>query len=192
MKKIIGQLMLASLLMVTAASAHATLFTIDAFNNSAAGTGAELNTGISLTLGETFTVTVSPTDLWSAGALPRWSNADGLVGNLFATGSDESGQTAGTQIGTNFGLLNQNSFSAPFGALVGNLSGTYFLLGTNFSGSAPATGTLKLVYWDSNNFDNSGSVVANVQVQSVPEPITLGLLGLGLAGLSFSRRRQSH
>jgi hypothetical protein len=86
----------------------------------------------------------------------------------------------------------QNGLSAPFGALVGELAGTYFLLGTNFSGPAPVAGTLSLYYWDSNNSDNSGSVRAEVLVgQSVPEPIALSLVSIGLLGLGFSRRKRA-
>src|SRR5512134_1378382 len=136
MKKFIGQSMLASLLVLTAVTVQAAPFTVDALLNSSSGSGVGLNTGINLSAGEVFTVSVGVNDLWSAGALPRWSNADGLVGNLFATAGDESGEAPGTLIGQNFGLHSQNGLSAPFGTLVGELSGTFFTLGTSFSGPA--------------------------------------------------------
>jgi len=47
---------------------------------------------------------------------------------------------------------------------------------------------LKLYYWDSNNADNVGSVLADVRV--VPEPSTYALLALGLVGAAFSSRRR--
>jgi hypothetical protein len=69
--------------MLLASPAHAALFVVDAKNNSSSG-GIGLGT-IGITAGETLTVNVNPTDLWNAGALPRWSNANGLTGNLLAT-----------------------------------------------------------------------------------------------------------
>ena len=86
MKKIVGQLMLATLLVMTTANAHALSFAVDALSNSSSG-GTGLDTGIVLAAGEAFSVTAGVDDLWSAGALPRWSNADGLVGDRFATGA---------------------------------------------------------------------------------------------------------
>ena len=68
------------------------------------------------------------------------------------------------------------------------MSGVFFTLGTGFSGPAPTSGTLKLYYWDSNNADNVGSVLADVRV--VPEPSTYALLALGLVGAAFSSRRR--
>jgi hypothetical protein len=112
------------------------------------------------------------------GALPRWSNADGLIGNRFATGSDESGQSAGTLIGTDFGSWMQDGFSAPYGSLVGRIgSGVFFLVGTSFSGIANASGQLSFYYWDSNNLDNAQFVTATIA--AVPGPI----FGAGLPGL---------
>lgn len=51
-----------------------------------------------------FRVSVNPANLWNAGPLPRWSNADGLVGDLYATGTDDSLQPVGTHIGEVFSL----------------------------------------------------------------------------------------
>lgn len=168
-------------------SAQAALYTVDAFANSSSG-GTGVNT-ISLLAGQSFAVTVAPGDLWNAGALPRWSNADGLTGNLFATGTDESGQPAGTLIGQDFGMWTQGGLTAPYGTLVGQIgAGNYFVIGTNFSGAAANAGTLKLFYWDSNFGDNTQSVVANVS--AVPEPATWAMMLIGFAGLGMMSRRR--
>ena len=172
-----------------ASGATAADIVVDALGNSSSG-GVGAVTGLSLVAGQVFTVTVDPNDLWNAGALPRWSNADGLTHNKFATGADESGQAAGTQIGQDFGLWTENGLSAPFGTLVGDIAGVFQVLGTNFSGAAWATGDLTLFYWDSNNSDNSQFITASVN-GGVPEPATWALMlgGFGLVGLTLRGRK---
>ena len=64
--------------------ARAAVFVIDALANSSTG-GTGLNT-ITLNAGQSFSVSVNPLDLWNAGPIPRWSNADGLTHDVFATG----------------------------------------------------------------------------------------------------------
>lgn len=177
-------------------TAGAAVFIVDALADSAdSGAGTGLST-VGVTAGDLLNVTVGLDDLWSAGALPRWSNADGLTGDRFATGTDESGEAAGTLIGSNFGLLMINGFSAPYGSLVGQIGtgpSSYRLLGTNFSGPAWDTGALTLFYWDTFTADNSGSVAADVVVRSlsVPEPATWAVMitGFGLGGAVLRRRR---
>ncbi|HEX7944135.1 MAG TPA: PEPxxWA-CTERM sorting domain-containing protein [Phenylobacterium sp.] len=179
-----------------ASAANATVFIVDALADSAnSGAGTGLST-IDLNLGDAFSVTVALDDLWNAGALPRWSDANGLTGDRFATGTDESGEAAGTLIGTNFGLLDIGGFSAPYGALVGQIGtgpGSYRLIGTNFAGNAWATGTLKLFYWDTFTDDNSGSVAADILTALVPEPATWAMMigGFGMAGTMLRRRRHA-
>lgn len=169
------------------AALQAAPYTVDANANSSSG-GSGLAT-IGLMAGQAFSVSVDPDDLWSAGALPRWSNADGLTGDLFATGSDESGAAAGTKIGMNFGLYTQGGLSAPYGTLVGRIdSGNFFVVGTSYSGVAASAGTLNLYYWDSNRADNTQHVTANVS--AVPEPSTYALMLAGLAGLLASTKRR--
>ena len=177
--------------------ASATVFIVDAISHSSnSGAGIGLGT-IDLAAGDNLTVTVNPNDLWNAGALPRWSNANGLTGDRFATGTDESGEAAGTRIGSDFGQLTLNGFSAPYGSLVGQIGtgpDSYRLLGTSFSGEAWDTGTLTLFYWDTFTGDNSGSVAADVVGGAsalVPEPAAWALMigGFGLAGAALRRRR---
>lgn len=176
---------------LVAGAADAATFVVSAMGNSSTA-GVGLAT-LALTSGESFQVSVDPNDLWSAGALPRWSNADGLTGDRLATGTDESGEAAGTLIGQDFGTWTQNGLTAPFGTLVGEINGVFKVLGTSFAGTAWDTGTLNLYYWDSNNFDNTGSVSADVAAATgvVPEPGTwaMMILGFGMAGAMFRRRR---
>jgi hypothetical protein len=187
---LVSSLALIAVIAATPSRAATVDVTVDAFLNSSSG-GIAATTP--LTAGETFTVTVGPNDLWSAGALPRWSNADGLVGDRFATGSDESGQPAGTKIGQAFiPPWTQNGLTAPFGALVGEIGlGPFFLIGTNFTGFSPSNDTLKLFYWDSNFEDNSGSITAFVT--AVPELSTwaMFLIGFACVGLLSYKKRSS-
>jgi hypothetical protein len=176
-----------TLIVLAANSANAAV--IDVFaqaNSSSNGTGA--STGIFFSAGDYFTATAGVEDLWNAGTLPRWSNADGLVGNLFATGSDDSGQALGTLIGKNFGTWTQHGLTAAYGSLVGSINGNYFLMGTNYAGNAVDTGELLLSYWDSNNGDNTEQIAVTITT-AVAEPSSIALLGLGLAALGFSRRK---
>lgn len=194
-KNILG--LCVAMLVATPAISQAATYNVDALANSTTG-----GTGVAVgfTVGDAFTVSVNPLDLWNAGALPRWSNANGLTGaNLLATGGpdtngDNPGVAAGTIIGPGaFGNHSQGGLNAPFGALVGewgNSLGSYFLIGTNYAGVATAS-TLNLYYFDSNNFDNTGSIVADINVTAVPEPETYAMMlaGLGLIGFSARRRK---
>jgi hypothetical protein len=178
-----------------AAPASAATVVVDAFANSTTG-GIGADAGF-LTLGETYSVSVPLTDLWNAGDLPRWSNANGLTGpNLVATGTDDSHQPAGTVIGVNTVDWTQGGLTAPFGSLVGSIGGgSFFLIGTSFSGSAPASGELLLWYFDQNNADNTEHVTATVTTAittGVPEPSTWAMMILGFAGIgamTYRRRK---
>lgn len=184
---LLRSLLAVAALAFTATSSQAVIYDVFAQANSSSG-GSGLQT-ITLTAGQAFSVSADPTDLWSAGALPRWSNADGLITDTFATGSDESGENAGTWIGMDFGPWSQDGFTAPYGSLVGRIGSDYLLLGTNFSGVAPSSGQLELFYWDSNNGDNSGKIAANVQAAAgVPESGGFVVFGLAGAGLAIMRR----
>lgn len=172
-----------------AAISSARAITFDVYaqgNSSSGGTGVAT---VALTAGQAFSVSVDPNDLWNAGPLPRWSNADGLVGDLYATGSDDSLQPIGTHIGEPFSLWTQDSFTAPYGSLVGVIGGVHILLGTNFVGVAPATGTLNLYYWDSNNGDNSEKITADVRTAVPDAGSSLALLGGAVVALGAFRRR---
>lgn len=179
--------MIAAALMVSAiAPAHAATFIVDAKNNSSTG-GTGVST-LSLVAGQNITISSSLNDLWNAGALPRYSDANGLVAPRFKTAADDAPFALGTKIGDNFGVHSQGGLTAAYGSLVGRIGSVYKLLGANYSGAAWGTGTLELFYWDSNSGDNTGNIAFNVA--SVPEPATWAmlLLGFGVVGGAMRRR----
>jgi hypothetical protein len=164
-------------LMGWASVANATTVTVDAQLNSIGG-GLGLNSLVHLNANQTFTVAVDPASIWNfGGGDPSFdANADGygLGWDLTLTNPDGS------------------SFAAPTGALVGQIGtgtadiGNFFLIGTSFSGSANATGDLNLFFWDSDSWNNSGAV--NADINAVPEPASLGLMAIGLLALARRRR----
>jgi hypothetical protein len=171
--------------LLLAGAAHATTVVVDAQADAIGTPGATT----ALTAGETFEITASPLDLWSAGADLRISNANGLTGPIFAVAGDDSGKTPGTQIGQDFGLYSAAGSSFAYGELVGSIDGgTYFAVGTDYTGTTATGGTLSLIYWDSYYGDNFGSIAATVT--AVPEPGSLALMlaGLGIVG-GLARRR---
>ncbi len=182
-------LLSATALAAFAAPAQAATIIVDAAANSSTG-GVGAFAG-NFDLGNLFSVSVATTDLWRAGDLPRWSNANGIGGpDLIATGMDESMEAMGTVIGSNiFGQHTQGGLTANFGTLVGLMGTEYRVLGTSFSGAAWASGPLSLFYWDSNSADNSQFVTATVT--AVPEPATwaMMILGFGIAGAALRNRK---
>lgn len=150
------------------AAANATDFTVYAKGNSVAG-GSALDTDITLTSGESLTVTASGT----------WQNDPH---NAYLSGPDGHSNLSYTD------AASKQTFD--IGSLVGKIgSGSYFLIGSSFTGTANAAGALDLFYWDSDAYNNSGSVTA--AVTAVPEPANLALMGLALGAFALTRRRKA-
>ena len=169
MNKISRAVLGAALLAVSGlAAANAVDFTVYAKDNSISG-GAALDTGITLNGGESLTITAS--GLWQ-------NDPDTAVYQSGPNGHSNS--TFTTSTGATFDI----------GSLVGKIgSGDYFLIGSSFIGTANASGVLDLFYWDSDAYNNSGSVSA--AVTAVPEPANLALMGLALGAFALTRRRKA-
>ncbi len=128
-------------------------FTVKAKENSVSG-GVPMDTGIALAPGQLLTISVAPNDTWSAGADNRTSNANGL----------------GNPLGGNFGTFTKNGSTFLYGSLVGSMDGgrTFFPVGTRLEMTILGPGKLSLFYWDINNADNSGSILATVTLYKGP------------------------
>ena len=162
---------IAAALLATAGIASAATGTgvVDAKTNSLGG-GTAFDTGVFLGTGESFSVTANPADLWNnSGTDPTYvSNADGHAFQMADLG----------------GLVDA------IGSLVGEIGdGPLFHVGTSYSGVATGTGELKFFYFDSDAWNNTGSV--HVEVTAVPEPANLALLGLALGAFALTRRRKA-
>ncbi len=187
--------------LVASAQAMAAVYTVSANANATTLTGRVGVSVAPLTVGSTFTISANPLDLWDTGAAGRWSNANGLTGpNLLSTGAadingDNPNVRAGRVIGSSFANLTLGGLTAAQGALVGEWSnnlGQYFLIGTNYSGVALASG-LKLYNFDTTKAGNTGSILVNfnVNVSAVPEPETYNMMLAGLVFIGFAVGRRN-
>lgn len=156
----------AALLAVTGLAAAANIATtVDAKNNSVVGGIAA--DAFTLLPDTTFTVTASGT----------WQNDPNAA---YLSGPNGHADQVFTLDGTTLDI----------GALVGEIgNGPYFQIGSSYAGSTGTGGELKLFYWDSDAFNNSGRVTATVS--AIPEPTNLALLGLALGAFALTRRRKA-
>lgn len=178
MPPIRGFLALLAMLVVAVPQAFAVALPVTAGVNSVAG-GVGLN-AYDVLLGETIIVATIPGQQWQSGEGLAATGPAGLMGVDFT----------------------HEGFTAPLGALVGEIAGLYRLLGAAFTGTAWADGELRLFHWGSAGAGVAGTIEVLVTLESatpgvifpggtaVPVPGAAPLLAAGLLGLAALRRRR--
>jgi len=178
-KKFWGTLAVAAAAAFVSMSGNAATYTVttDAHSNSTGG-GVGVDVGVSLTAGQTFTVSTDASQIWHGAAVGDKNytmlstNASGETGLAYAPNLKGIGFT-------------------PVGTLVASINGDYRVIGAGTTTFAAwGTGEIFFHYADINKFDNSGSVISTLTTP-VPEPTSMALLiaGLGTVGVLTRRRK---
>ncbi len=165
--KLIAAMSMVGALAVSNAASAAT-YTVEATNDMSHW--LDLGT---FTSGTTYSLfVIDPSTLWSAGndiPYSRVSNANGIPASR------------------GYGQYTFDGFTANYGALVGEDSSGFFLIGTGAKFN-DLSGDVKVGYWDSDYTDNSGVQTLSVEV---PEPAAWALMLLGFGGVGALLRRRA-
>jgi hypothetical protein len=195
----IGLALAAGLALLGTSTAHASVVTVDSVKHGVWGyshspsSGAPtnlgaLNTGVNIAIGDTVTISTAVTDTWIINGLTV--NARGWgVSNKTDLGF--AGQTA-----LQYGSLAYSLDGMLWGSTFDDVN-NFASNDTDVSFVATKAGSLRLAMWDSIVNDNGGadtSLLATINVvpaasTNVPEPASLALVALALAGVGVSRRK---
>ena len=181
-RKICTSLILAFTLLVTFSSANAGIINIDSEVN-VINTFSVNNPIVEFLAAGNYTVDV--VGIAGGGTFDAW-NAWGFTNCL--SGACSSGK----------GWLNSYKFSSTEFGIVTNGDGLVYATALGALAAAASTGftltsaaNVSFYIADHPITDNTGGISLLITSTSVPEPTILTLLGLGLAGLGFRRRRKS-